>query len=147
MKSKSVLSILLCLLLLIGCENNESSFLEDDDQRQEIYAEILNNHTYMKEFMDSIRSNNHARMMMNYDTSIISSMMHHAPADVMIKGLMDRTTKDSTACKMMCGMMMEHKKVRKAMLETLDEKGVVKKGCMTGKEGEFSLKANKLKHH
>jgi hypothetical protein len=74
-------------------------------------------------------------------------MMHHAPADVMIKGLMDRTTKDSTACKMMCGMMMEHKKVRKAMLETLDEKGVVKKGCMTGKEGEFSLKANKLKHH
>ncbi|MEO5603722.1 MAG: hypothetical protein ABIR06_22570 [Cyclobacteriaceae bacterium] len=60
---------------------------------------------------------------------------------------MTRTKGDSSACKMMCATMMEHKKVMSAMLSGLEEKGAIKKGCMAESKTELNKDKKKPAHH
>jgi len=122
-------------IVLINCTGESpTSGLKDDENRREIYAEILDNHHYLKEFIDSMRTSDHARMMMHSDTAMTNNLVHDMPAEKMLGHLMAKVEDDSTACKMMCGAMMDHKKVMATMLETLDKGGMVDKSCMKKKK-------------
>jgi hypothetical protein len=134
--------------LLMSCEDHSSSsMLKDDRIRTEVFADILSNHNYLKEFMDSMRTSDHARMMMNSDTAMMNNMLHDMPFEKKLKHLMTQTEKDSTACKMMCGVMMDHKKVMNTMLGKLEEAGEVDKGCMAKMKNEKAKTAEPAKHH
>jgi hypothetical protein len=105
--------------------------LKNDAARREIYAEILDNHHYSKNL--GTRSEQ-ARMMMHSDAAMTNNFVHDMPAEKMLGHLMVEVEDDSTACKMMCGAMMDHKKVMATMLETLDKGGMFDKGCLKNKK-------------
>ncbi|MEO5603721.1 MAG: hypothetical protein ABIR06_22565 [Cyclobacteriaceae bacterium] len=75
MKIKTALSFI-ALISLIACNNsNRSTILGDESFRKEIYSEILNNHTYIKELMDSMMNNEHGKMMIHHDTAFMNRMI------------------------------------------------------------------------
>jgi hypothetical protein len=152
-KTMKKLTVFIAMIgaLLLGCGSPSSdSMLNDDQMRKQVFANILSNHVYLKEFMDSMRTSDHARMMINSDTAMTSAVLNDMPFDKKLKNLMIQTENDSTACKMMCGVMMDHKKVMKTMLGKLEDAGEVDKGCMAKMKNEKAKtteKAEPAKHH
>ena len=143
-----ILPVVSACLFLVGCnENNSTSILKDDQLRGKIYQELLTNHNYLKEFLDSMRTNEHAVMMFNADTAMVDKMLSDMPVEKMLKQLLTRSEKDSMTCKMMCGAMMDHKKVMKTMLQTLNKSGVVGNDCMEKMKSAKSPKTAAAPHH
>jgi hypothetical protein len=147
MKSAFVFLVLV-LLIAIGCtDKDSSSMLKDDNMRKALYSEILSNHDYLKELLDSMKTNDHAQMMIYSDTAMFNKLMKNGSASEIMKHLTSRAEKDSVTCKQVCESLMDHKKVMVSMLETLDKKGVVKKGCMMMSKEKTSEKPDESKHH
>ena len=141
MKTTIILFALLGFVLMNCTDASHSERLKDDRFRRMIFSEILDNHTYLREFMDSMRTSDHARMMIHADSSLADDYVHQMPAEKMLGHLMAKVDGDSTACKMMCSVMMEHKKVMGTMLETLNKGGIVDKGCMAKMKDKQDKKA------
>lgn len=125
-------------LFLAGCQNKSSvaDGLDDDHTRASIYAAILKDHKYLSEFLDSLRTNHHARMMMHSDTAMMRHMVGGMPLEMVWRQMLIKA-KDSAACKTLCSVMMDHKS---AMHD-----GSMK--CMKKGSGEKSDKIQPAKHH
>lgn len=134
--------------LIVGCNGNYvSSALKDPETRRNLYSEILRDHDYLTELLDSIKSSRHARMMLQTDTALIGQLMENGPTNEILNHIMRRSENDSTTCKEVCQSLMGHKAVMAAMLQSLEQKGVVKKGCMMDMNAKTAKKPEKQSHH
>lgn len=86
-------------------------------------------------------------MTFQSDTTLVNGPASRHPSWKKFGAPDEQTEKDSTACKMMCGAMMDHKKLTKAMLETLYKKGVVDECCMSKMTKQRTGEPEKIRHH
>ena len=98
--------------------------------RREIYSEVMNNHDYLKELMDSMKTSSHVKMMIKNDTAFFNSITRDTEPGHLLSHLMQKAENDTAVCKQICASMVDHKKVMSKMLETFVDGGVIKKGCM-----------------
>lgn len=117
-------------LLLSACQTAPENVLKDNASRANLYHEILNNHEYTQQLMDSFHSNPHGKMMMaemhkgDQEKSDKGDMMKD-----MMKNMMSKSETDTTMAKDMCGKMCESKNMTDRMLTMLHEKGIVDDAC------------------
>ena len=107
-------------------DKSAADLLKDDAKRTEIFKTILNDHQLMMEFMDAMKDNDHAMMMIQNNPDIIGSPSVHGTemsCDHHMMGMkndnpemmqnmkcnmMDMSGKDSTRCGNNREMMNEH---------------------------------------
>ena len=103
--------------------------LEKPETRSEIFNTILNDHQLMMEFMQEMKGNEHASMMMQNEKPQMGEMMGSNP-DMMKKmmgNMMDMCEKDSVMRSTMVDMMTQHPEMMKCMKQKMEDKGKKKK--------------------
>jgi hypothetical protein len=147
--SKSLMMGLTISILFVfaGCQRkfDASSDLQDEQQRNEIFNAIINDHSYMDQFMQSMKGNNHAQMMMKgnkgmmgmmmTDTADVRNMMNMMQGNSQMMGsmmgqMMQMCNKDSTLRNNMMGMMMNHSDMMRSMMTRMNQAGLMDKNCL-----------------
>ena len=111
------------LMTLTQCTNPEpNALLDKADTRGKTISALMNNGSYMKEVMDSMKTKHGGTMAMDMpmDENMMNKMMEKCKTDpTMCKMMMDKTMvmcdADSSMCKMMMTSMKGHPNVMKAM--------------------------------
>ncbi len=108
--------------------------LDKPETRTEIFNTILENPEFMMEFMKSMKSNEHAMMMMKE-----GGKMKGLDAKVAMKGDHQMTGTNMEMCSKMASMMAENPEMKQMMEQKMKQKGMINKDCcsqMTKKKGE-----------
>ena len=136
--------LLATALIIGGCQGQKSDLLENDKFRSEFYSAILRNHKYTKELLDSIVKNEHSRMMMDSDSTLVNHLIAGMPAHHMIGQMVGRIERDSMTCKDACMKMMEKGPIKNTMMKMMTEKGMISEECMHEKG---MMHGQKSPHH
>ena len=120
------------LLCFTQCNNpTPTATLQQADTRGKTISALMNNDTYMKEVMDSMKTKHGGAMSMDMpmDENMMNKMMEKCKNDpAMCKMMMDKTmamcNADSAMCKMMMTSMQPHPNVMKSMQGMCDMKGM-----------------------
>jgi hypothetical protein len=119
------------MICFTQCNNPApNTLLDKADTRGKTISALMNNDTYMKEVMDSMKVK-HGGMAMNMpmNEDMMNKMMEKCKNDpAMCKMMMDKTMAmcdaDSSMCKMMMTSMKEHPNMMKSMKGMDDMKGM-----------------------
>lgn len=143
----ALLATTMCALLACNGNKDVKEILKDDGKRQEILSEVLGNHEYLKQLLDSLHRNRHAVMMMHGDTAMMGVCIQGADPSMVAKCLMTNMENDSAVCKKVCATMMDHHSMKTAMMKTMGEKGMLREACtMMSKPGTSARKAEPHLH-
>lgn len=115
----------IALLAFAGCnqKNEVKEMLNDPLTRENIYSEIIHDHQLMTEFMEKMRSNEHAMMMMEgYDQRMMNMENMRETASMFMH--------DSIACDHLTDSIMNHREVMEMMLNKMHNRGFMDKECM-----------------
>jgi Na+-translocating ferredoxin:NAD+ oxidoreductase RnfG subunit len=121
MKAITALLITVTATLFFACNTpntNMTTQLKDEAQRKAIISELLANHSYTMQLMDSMKVNNHAKEMMTTDQDLMQ-MMTAAKPIMMMDNMMSMMDKDSTTCRNMCYKMIGNTNVKTMMREMM----------------------------
>jgi hypothetical protein len=129
---KILLFSVAALMFFTQCNNTApNTLLDKADTRGKTISALMNNDTYMKEVMDSMKTKHSDRMAMDMpmDENMMNKMMEKCKTDPsMCKMMMDKTMAmcdaDSSMCKMMMTSMKEHPNMMKSMKGMDDMKGM-----------------------
>jgi hypothetical protein len=120
------------LMSFTQCNNpTPTTALQQADTRGKTISALMNNDTYMKEVMDSMKTKHGGAMSMEMpmNEDMMNKMMEKCKNDpTMCKMMMDKTMAmcdaDSSMCKMMMTSMKEHPNLMKSMKGMDDMKGM-----------------------
>lgn len=126
-KMKTRISYLAAIMVLSimatasGFAQQGSIDLKTPEVRDKVFDQILNDHELMMNFMNRLRTNEHAMMMMksgmtNQDTDNPEEMSG------MMSDMMMKCDMDSSMCRNMTSMMAEHDKILEQLSKVLSEK-------------------------
>lgn len=126
------LFFVVALMSFTQCNNPApTSTLQQADTRGKTISALMNNDTYMKEVMDSMKTKHGGAMSMDMpmNEDMMNKMMEKCKTDpAMCKMMMDKMmamcNADSAMCKMMMGSMKEHPNVMKSVKGMDDMKGM-----------------------
>ena len=129
---KILLFSLIALMSFTQCDNAApTTTLQQADKRGKTISALMNNDTYMKEVMDSMKTKHGGAMSMDMpmNEDMMNKMMEKCKNDpAMGKMMMDKTMAmcdaDSAMCKMMMTSMQPHPNVMKSMQGMCDMKGM-----------------------
>ena len=129
--------------------------LDKQETRTEIFNNILNNHELMMEFMQAMKGNEHAMMMMKSsspmtgkskdmgmngdhpmmgNSNMMGSMKDNPEMmQKMMSNMMDQCQNDSVMCNKMADMMTDHPQMMKMCMQKMKEKG------MMGTDGKMDM--------
>ena len=146
---KAILILLATTSLYIsGCNQHDmSDMFTNDAHRGEMFSEILKNDQWSSELMDSLMMKHHEQMMMKMKSEVMGDK---SMQEDMMGKMMDNCDADSNMCRMMTGMMTNHKPTMKMMMGTMHDKGMMDMSCMqsTLKSIEEPVDTtNHLSHH
>jgi Na+-translocating ferredoxin:NAD+ oxidoreductase RnfG subunit len=124
---KALLAVLITVAatLFFACNtpnSNTTTQLKDEAQRKAIISELLANHNYTMQLMDSMKVNNHAKEMMTTDADLMQ-MMTAAKPIMMMDNMMSMMDKDSATCRNMCKKMIGNTNVKSMMHEMIQNQG------------------------
>lgn len=124
MKTRIILLSAIWLLSLNSCKQNTDpkAMLENSETRTELITDILNNHNYMTEFMESMQGNDHAMQMMQGNKKMIGSKYQDSEMQMMMK--------DSMMMKNMMQGMMKDGNMMGNMMNMMHKNGMMSKECM-----------------
>jgi hypothetical protein len=134
MKYTATLIVMASMLLFSTNCNNPSAdkLCKDDESRGKIISELVNNHDYMNQVMDSVMQNKYGMELMarNHDMkgSMMSgqSMMNMMKSDTsMHRMMMDMMDKDSAFCSKMGNLMMENPNMKNMMKDKMIKDGYI----------------------
>lgn len=129
------IGMLLIATMLSSCnqQENESvnSLLSNAEKQDEIMTAISSDHNMMENMMGHIMQNEHAMQMMQMNEGMMQKMMKGDHLMGMMKGnkemmasmmekMVGMADADSSLCKQMTGMMMEHPNMMKMMKEMMN---------------------------
>ena len=131
-KIKILLFSVVALMSFTQCTTPTSeNLLDKADTRGKTISALMNNESYMKEVMDSMKTKHGGAMAMDMpmDENMMNKMMEACKANpAMGKMMMDKTMAmcdaDSSMCKMMMSSMRGHPNVMKCMKGMDDMKGM-----------------------
>lgn len=125
-----------------------NQLLQNKEERNETFNAILNNHELMMDFMEAMKGNEHAMMMMKsnnqmmdnngkmgmgqehqmVDNDKMMSMMKDNPEMMqkMMGSMMDICEKDSFMRCKMADMMVQHPEMMKTMMQKMKDKDQMK---------------------
>lgn len=125
-----------------------NQLLENKEVRNETFNAIMNNHELMTDFIQAMKGNEHAMMMMKGNDQMMNndgkagmdqehSMMDHEKMMGMMKenpemmqkmmgNMMDMCEKDSIMCNTMVDNITQHPEIMKTMMKKMDGKSQMK---------------------
>lgn len=110
MKTLSIILFIAPFWIMNGLaqEQRVADLLRDEETRSEIFKAILNNHQLMLEFMDAMKDNDHAMMMIQRNTGMMgsSSMAEMKMSDE--HHIMGMKNENSEMMNQMTGIMKEN---------------------------------------
>ncbi|MDD4592885.1 MAG: hypothetical protein PHG06_21060, partial [Parabacteroides sp.] len=118
-------------ILLLGCKTtfNAPSAMEAQQNRQEIYQEIVSNKTHLNELMEIVQNNDEAKMalMENHlkmmESGVMKEMMQNPQMkEKMMAHRQKMMQENPDMQKMMMQKMMENSEMRKKMMAQMQEK-------------------------
>ncbi|GAA4281463.1 hypothetical protein [Gaetbulibacter aestuarii] len=112
------------LLLFNSCAQkpDTAQLLENENTRQEIFQNIVDNHDYMMSFMNTMQSSEHAMGMMQGNHMMMGNMMRGGGMHTMMK--------DSTMMKSMMTQMLTNKAMMTHMMQMMHNRGMMSNDCM-----------------
>ena len=125
MKKVMFLSLFAAILLTTSCtqQADVNAMLENAETKDKVFSAILDDHELMTEFMNKMRSNEHAMMMMKGDQKMMGMMMG--------KGDMMKMMKDKPEMmNNMMGEMMKDGKMMGNMMQMMQQEGMMSEECM-----------------
>lgn len=119
MKKVLLIFTLSCIAIVssYGQEIDIQSMLQDQQNRDKVYQTIMEDQTYMKEFMQQMRQNKQAMQMMNKKQDKKSMMQGQQ-----MQGMMQ----DSTSM----NQMMQNPEMMQQMMRMMHQKGMMSDDCM-----------------
>lgn len=145
--------------------NNIKELLNKPETRTEVFNTILNDHSLMTDFMQQMKTSEHA-MMMNGNIKSMKSegpmemktipamqdhenMMNENPEmmGVMMSNMMKKCESDSTMREKMMNMMTQNPEMMKAMMLKMKEKGMMASGNEMKMNDADKLKENNKHKH
>lgn len=124
--------------------NNIKELFNKPETKTEVFNTILNDHALMTDFMQQMKTSEHAMMMMNDNIQSMKSegtmemknmpAMHHHEnmmnenpemMGVMMSNMIKKCEMDSTMREKMVNMMSQNPEMMKAMMLKLKEKGMM----------------------
>ncbi len=120
------------LMFFTQCDNAApTTTLQQADKRGKTISALMNNDTYMKEVMDSMKTKHGGAMSMDMpmNEDMMNKMMemcktNPAMGKMMMDKMMAMCDADSSMCKMMMSSMKEHPNVMKSVKGMDDMKGM-----------------------
>lgn len=144
-----------------GQDKKIANLLKNPENRIEIFNNILNNHEFMMEFMQSMQGNKHAMTMMQSNNEMMENKggmgmnkdnkMKENPEMMqkMLGNMMDKCKQDSAACNKMTDMMTNHPEMMEMCIKKMKEKGMMDpdgKMKMMNSEGKSTGKEHNHQH-
>lgn len=162
-------SVLIILMMTIWAFNSPgqskkvTNLLKNKETRTEVFGNILNNHKFMMEFMEALKGNEYAQMMMEDNSQMMQKdrEMEMTPAQIdrqhehqmmghgdmmmgmmkenpemmqkMMGDMMDMCDQDSAMCSKMADTMTDHPQMMEMCMKKMKEKG------MMGKDGMMKI--------
>ena len=124
MKRSILFSLATIALLLMGCtqQADVSTMLNNAETKDKVFSAILDDHELMTEFMNKMRSNEHAMMMMKGDQKMMGMMMGEGD---MMKMMKDKPEMMNN----MMGEMMKDGKMMGNMMQMMQQEGMMSAEC------------------
>ncbi len=129
MKAIIVSLITITATLFFACNvpnANMTTQLKDEAQRKVVISELLADHNYTMQLLDSMKVNNHAKEMMTTDQGLMQMMTAARPI-MMMDNMMSMMDRDSATCRNMCRRMIGNTNVKSMMQEMIQNQGEKKK--------------------
>ncbi|MCB0592997.1 MAG: hypothetical protein H6557_31740 [Lewinellaceae bacterium] len=125
MKKVMFLSLFAAILLTTSCtqQADVNAMLENAETKDKVFSAILDDHELMTEFMNKMRSNEHAMMMMKGDQKMMGMMMGEGD---MMKMMKDKPEMMNN----MMGEMMKDGKMMGNMMQMMQQEGMMSEECM-----------------
>ena len=131
-------------------EKEVTDLLSNSESRTTIFNEILNDHQLMMDFMDAIKDNPHAMMMIRSDSAMMGNSAmggkHMNWDNQMMGNMMDMCDKDSTRCEHMAEVMSEHTHMMMDMQKTKEKESGNLNSDMKMMNGSGEIKDTKDHH-
>jgi len=133
-----------------------TGLLDKPETRTEIFNTILNDHQLMMEFMNAMKKNDHAMMMMKENSSIMGDDSkgdmemgdEHHMMRMMMDSMMVMCEQDSIMCNEMIDMMSEHPHMIQMSMQKIKEKSMMEpSGKMKMMESKAPEESNEHHHH
>jgi len=133
MKTITMIFLLMSFWALNSFSQNEdvTGLLGKPETRTEIYRAILNDHQLMMEFMNEMKSSDHAMMMMKENASGKEPAGNTEMGDSaqMMGNSMGICKMDSTMCQGMANMTGEHPNMMQMCMQSMKENDKMAPGC------------------
>ncbi len=135
-------AILAVVLVVTSCskQTEVKTVLNDSIARTEIFKTIAGNHEMMSEFMKVMKTNKHAMMMIQGDTSMMSNQNMMGNNQMM--GNQNMMT-DSTM-QMFIDNMMKNGKMMNMMMQKMKDNNMMSEECMQNVENMMKSKAKNM---